>query len=386
MSNAQNDANLDSDQPGAHRRSFAESLLSTDSVPNVMSAQSAKAYHVEQIPIVVRPPSRPGLGDVSLPQTSANGDRSSHHDKKNAPQVESAQSIPHNRPNHEPVERPKSRRDQVRARKARDMEAMKNQCQQVSSVSADQRELKERVGSLPVQAPQHTPAAVPEPPTTQKMVPEAATVSDDLPPPEVPPLHPARTLRKTLKRPKPSQSNTSTDVSKPGSPVNWDRASSQRRKERHAERKAYSSRRERYLAEARAEQKDLADRLSRQELVLRYENLKELRTYDMEKRLRRLERNGEVWLRSMVPLMENLNRLLQEQYSYQRNMQFPPYSPGPISRRQHQYVPSHPMPQNSRKDAPGSRQPHARLPGDVDRAEPGTNNYSLRSVRSHDSP
>ncbi|KAH6973632.1 hypothetical protein BKA56DRAFT_103449 [Ilyonectria sp. MPI-CAGE-AT-0026] len=45
----------------------------------------------------------------------------------------------------------------------------------------------------------------------------------------------------------------------------------------------------------------------------RYDVYREYRIREMERRLRRLERNGDVWLRALVPILENLNRTLAHQ-------------------------------------------------------------------------
>lgn len=124
---------------------------------------------------------------------------------------------------------------------------------------------------------------------------------------------------------------SSSSLSDPGEP--FDPAAYYRRLERRAERDAHRARRARRSFEALAREATTggsslatpsgaggpsaittaADRMSRQELVRRHEQLREHRMRDMERRLRRLERNGDVWLRSMVPLLESLNRLLEEQ-------------------------------------------------------------------------
>ncbi|KAJ1335883.1 hypothetical protein MN608_02627 [Microdochium nivale] len=380
--------NVLSDQPGAHRSSFADSLLSTDSVPNVMNAQSAKAYHFEQIPIVVRPPSRPGLDDIRPYLNGIDSASSRDHNDKVATQVKASREASHTlkiSESIEAVERPKSRKDKVKARKARDMEAMKSHRNHNSIASVDDPTLEVVENKVSGQHAQETRATALKPLTHRNTILEPMALTGESRPPEVPPLSPARILRKSPKRSKPSQSNTSTDVSKPGSPVNWDSSSSRRRKERHAERKAHSACRERYLAEARADQKNIADCLSRQELALRYENLKELRTFDMEKRLSQLERNGEVWLRSMVPLMNNLNRLLEEQYSKQQNMRYPLYSPEPVSHQKQQHKPRDPFSPEFQPEPVGNHHTNFRWEENMDRAKAHTG-YSLRSVRSHDTP
>ncbi|KAJ2902420.1 uncharacterized protein MKZ38_000609 [Zalerion maritima] len=50
--------------------------------------------------------------------------------------------------------------------------------------------------------------------------------------------------------------------------------------------------------------------LSRSELLFRYESLRDRHMKDTERRLRRLEKNGDVWLKSIAPLLENLNKTL----------------------------------------------------------------------------
>ncbi|KAH7176491.1 hypothetical protein EDB81DRAFT_39692 [Dactylonectria macrodidyma] len=49
------------------------------------------------------------------------------------------------------------------------------------------------------------------------------------------------------------------------------------------------------------------------DLNRRYDVYREYRIREMERRLRRLERNGDVWLRALVPVLENLNRTLAHQ-------------------------------------------------------------------------
>ncbi|RYO75713.1 hypothetical protein DL763_011109 [Monosporascus cannonballus] len=62
-------------------------------------------------------------------------------------------------------------------------------------------------------------------------------------------------------------------------------------------------------------QVEQADWLSRQELTWRLEKPRDARFHDMEKRLERLEKNGETLMHSMVPLLEKLRLLLEMQDS-----------------------------------------------------------------------
>lgn len=106
--------------------------------------------------------------------------------------------------------------------------------------------------------------------------------------------------------------------SPPATRVAADRTSLTRRREwkaiREQERKAREA-----IALARAEAQGLApgsvtsdDKGSPadRELMCLYEAYREHRLRDMERRLRRLERNGDVWLRALVPVLDNLNRTL----------------------------------------------------------------------------
>ncbi|KAI0426917.1 hypothetical protein F5Y09DRAFT_48008 [Xylaria sp. FL1042] len=81
-----------------------------------------------------------------------------------------------------------------------------------------------------------------------------------------------------------------------------------RRKRGHEERQA------RYIARALAEEKETLENLPREELIRRYEALREQRVYEREKRLRRLERSRDSWIRAVPMLLQDLNGLLREQH------------------------------------------------------------------------
>ncbi|KAI5921879.1 hypothetical protein F4810DRAFT_676320 [Camillea tinctor] len=106
------------------------------------------------------------------------------------------------------------------------------------------------------------------------------------------------------------------------------RSSSCRRAEKKVERgEKPKPPKARQIAKTLAEPKETTESLSRQELLDRYESLKETYIYDMEKRQRRLERNVEYLIRSLGPLLENINRCLEEQQAIQRES----YPPGHLS-------------------------------------------------------
>ena len=54
------------------------------------------------------------------------------------------------------------------------------------------------------------------------------------------------------------------------------------------------------------------------EVLRRYEASSEYRIREMERRVRRLERNGDVWLRALVPVLDNLNRTLANVHEEQQ--------------------------------------------------------------------
>ncbi|KJZ75780.1 hypothetical protein HIM_04937 [Hirsutella minnesotensis 3608] len=124
--------------------------------------------------------------------------------------------------------------------------------------------------------------------------------------------------------PRPRDPNMATPpVSANGSPptrhATMDRTSLTRRREwkaiREQERKAREAlahiRLEAYnLAAGRESYDDGNASPIEKEIMCLYEAYREHRLKDMERRLRRLERNGDVWLRALVPVLDNVNRTL----------------------------------------------------------------------------
>ncbi|KAK8114121.1 hypothetical protein PG999_006190 [Apiospora kogelbergensis] len=137
----------------------------------------------------------------------------------------------------------------------------------------------------------------------------------------------ARPEQSSAEGPSPSTTHRSSSSSQLSFVTGSDRISLHRRRERRTQRE--QARRAREVAQASSEQLSQQQQQTpqvsnmpstEQDLLRRYEDLREQRHRDMEKRLRRLERNGDVWIQSLVPLMEGLSRLLQEQYLYQRSV------------------------------------------------------------------
>ncbi|KAK8048701.1 hypothetical protein PG994_010431 [Apiospora phragmitis] len=291
------------------RGSVAESIGSLGSLgsePKVYDAQTAQAY--SSIPIVVRPPSQRTNDRLSGGSTSGVYRPAQVDDPARPVAQRSVQS----------------RRDRVHARKSKD--------------------ISEAVASL---APGSTGISPESPVLGRLQKAESSGESKESPSVErnlsdTPAKRPAVLLdprsaggtAKLTTSPQPpgeEPSAPTTDRSSSSSQLSFvtgsDRISLHRRRERRTQQE--QARRAQVIAQASSEQLSQQQQQTPQvsemsarerDLIRRYDNLREHRHRDMEKRLRRLERNGDVWLKSLVPLMEGLSRLLEEQYVYQRNV------------------------------------------------------------------
>ncbi|KAF3063850.1 hypothetical protein GL218_02366 [Daldinia childiae] len=293
------------------RGSFAESLM-TESSPKVLKAETATAY--QSVPIVVRPSSRPEIDsplNLNFPSPPTN--RVNRSVQANIlPPATSEEAT--------------SRKDRVRERKKRDMEKLKTQMY---------RPPASRLLRVEPQAEN----VWPESPVLGRFNPDLG-----LPPSrpyltgkmsDIGPIRPGIQLKspylsaETVAKKRRGRSISVpilTSLSSPSSPLDsfrapWeDNTSYYRRRERQAEHEEAAARRTRYAAHALAEQKETYEWVMRQKLLRRYEKLKESRTKDLEKRLRRVERNGEVLMQTLVSLMETLNTLLQDRRALQRSV------------------------------------------------------------------
>ncbi|KAI1097224.1 hypothetical protein F4804DRAFT_339405 [Jackrogersella minutella] len=295
------------------RGSFTESLMTTESSPRLLKAQTATAY--QSVPIVVRPPSsHPEVEsplELNFPTPPSN--RASHSaqaDFLSPPTVSKGTS---------------SRRERVRERKIRDIEKLKTQLRKVQTSTAHLLRpgiLAEDSSSEPPALGQFSQDPGPKKYLKAKTS-EIGPIRSDLHL-KLPSLSSEAVLKK--RRGRSSSAPAVTSSSSPSSlePPSISRegtTSYYRRRERQAEREENEARarREQYAAQVLMEEEEAQDRLSRQQLLRQYEKLKESRTKDMEKRLHRLERNGEVLMQSLVSVMETLNRLLQDQQHLQRS-------------------------------------------------------------------
>lgn len=87
----------------------------------------------------------------------------------------------------------------------------------------------------------------------------------------------------------------------------WNAARDNERKRKEAASSSSPQPRARRATTGRVESDDNA---TGAEALRRYEAYREYRIREMERRVRRLERNGDVWLRALVPVLDNLNRTL----------------------------------------------------------------------------
>ncbi|KAI8632948.1 hypothetical protein F5Y19DRAFT_419560 [Xylariaceae sp. FL1651] len=321
------------------RGSFAESLVTTNSSPQLFKAQTATAH--QPVPIVVHPSgieveSPLNLSFPAPPLEEEKIDRA-------------IQTSPLPPPIPPRAERSQSRKERVRERKQRDMEKLKAQMEQNEAGPGELLDPHDKSGRTSPESPvigklseMGSPSAL-RPTSTEKEGEEAQSYSF-IPgmPAILPKILPSAILGKYDQ--KSIRSPPSSSPLMPSSPKSlghtWergsDRTSYNRRKERQAEREERELRRARYIAKALAEEKEVLERLSREELLERYEALRETRIYEMDKRLRKLERNRDRWVRTVPFLLETLNNLLQEQQNLLQGARLTYTVPPTTSRSSHQ--------------------------------------------------
>ncbi|KAI2781436.1 hypothetical protein F4815DRAFT_79445 [Daldinia loculata] len=297
------------------RGSFAESLM-TESSPKVLKAQTATAYH--PVPIVVRSSSRPEINsplNLKFPSPPTNRVNRSVQANLSPPPATSEEAT--------------SRKDRVRERKKRDMEKLKAQMHraQASRLLRGEPQAENIWPESPVPGRFSQDPGLPpsRPYLTGKMSdigpirPGIQLKSPYLSAEAVAKKGRGRSISAPILTSSSSPSSPSPPLESPRAP--WeDNTSYYRRRERQAENEEAAARRTRYAAHALAEQKETHEWVMRQKLRRRYEKLKESRTKDMEKRLRHVERNGEVLMQTLVSLTETLNTLLQDRRALQRSV------------------------------------------------------------------
>ncbi|KAK8873783.1 hypothetical protein PGQ11_004297 [Apiospora arundinis] len=293
------------------RGSVAESIGSLGSLgsePKVYDAQTAQAY--SSIPIVVRPPSQRTTDRLSGVPPGA--DRPVHGDDPVQPMAEGSVQ---------------SRRDRVRMKKQKDLTGATSSLAPGSSGISPESPVLGRLQKAESsgdskespsvgRTSSDIPATQPVVPTVLKDPAGTTAVAGNL----------ARAEKPLGEGPSPPTTDHSSTSSQLSFVTGSDRISLHRRRERRTQRE--QARRAREVAQASSEQlsqqrqtPQVPERPSpERDLLRRYDDLREQRHRDMEKRLRRLERNGDVWLQTLLPLMEGISRLLQELYLHQRSV------------------------------------------------------------------
>lgn len=257
------------------------------------------------------------------------------------------------------VKSTQSRRDKVRAKKLKDLEAARNRQRKLSQQSeSDDQEPAPVPPARSTLRPKSNPPSLrteespkgprmssimvvtdvhPSPPPVEgqpsmlaqslKEAPKESPKASSVDRPQTPPspskyVSAAETTSRPV-TPRVASFNSSSGPTPPqsanGSPPqrrpSFDRASLTRRREwnaaREKERKARAIREKaKELGINQEEPAGSSPPPVEQEVLRRYEAYREYRIREMERRVRRLERNGDVWLRALIPVLDNLNRTL----------------------------------------------------------------------------
>jgi hypothetical protein len=223
-----------------------------------------------------------------------------------------------------------NRRDRVRSKKRRDMDALKTPRITQSRPSSDVEAMGETALS---QAAGVKAATGREQPTLSPIT----VVADFSPSPEIAIKAPKLT---EVSHPESRKSglvppNVGTPSRSPSRKPALDRTSLSRRREWRANREQERIAKETARAAVRVRAKQLTgagagsdssgpeetheriEPLSMDKDILRlYEVYREHRFRDMERRIRRLERHGDVWLRALIPVLDNLNHTMATSQVY----------------------------------------------------------------------
>ncbi|GAW23253.1 hypothetical protein ANO14919_128070 [Xylariales sp. No.14919] len=278
------------------RGSFAASIDTTGSSPQLLKAQTATAY--QSVPIIVRPSgveleSPLDLNTSALPA----GEKGVDHSFRRSPPAGPPPLLS------AAVEWPQGRKRRVRERKQRDTENMRAQIEH----KGKGKEKEPESGPFTPDMPAASPKTLQGPAPYHHQQADASST--------------------------PTSSSLSSRATSSGSARERGAQSYARRKEGREEREA------RYIAKALAEEKETLESLPRAELIQRYEAMREQRAYEREKRLRRLERSRDTWIRAVPILLEDLNGLLREQRRILENTRlayaFPTPAGSPEQQREH---------------------------------------------------
>ncbi|KAI1181292.1 hypothetical protein F4777DRAFT_585196 [Nemania sp. FL0916] len=257
------DGNMGGGMSSRPRGSVAASIETAGYSPQLMKAQTAIAFH--SVPIVGHSSAADddleSPLDLNFPQPPSSG--------KTSEQAASAEPPPLPPPRPRVVDRSRSRKQRVHEKKQRDTEKLRSQI--AHEDNDDNNNKKKEKGKAPETQPFET-------------LPSAAVSGHE------------------------HDNNSSTSASSP-----QDSSSSSSHSYSHTARRREEEREARQVARVLAEGRDVLERLPREELISRYEALREHRIYERERRLRRLEHSRDTWVRAVPVLLQDLNGLLREQ-------------------------------------------------------------------------
>ncbi|KAI1734835.1 hypothetical protein F4680DRAFT_453567 [Xylaria scruposa] len=265
---------------GHKRGSFAASIDTTSSSPQLLKATTAVVG--QSIPVVVRPASAEGDSplDYNFPEPPSGKGKTDR-----LPRTSAVGSPPPVSPE---LERTQSRKERVRERKQRDTEKQRAQMEQHKGKG------KEPASSHPFGFLPGIPAALPG------MLPSAILG-----------YHQHHHGREDDNSTSPSRSSSSTT----SSISTHERGLAERISPSLSQKEKREEDREvRYIAKALVEERETLEHLPREELIQRYEKLREQRIYERERRLRKLERSRDTWIRAVPVLLQDLNGLLRQQH------------------------------------------------------------------------
>ncbi|TRX98558.1 hypothetical protein FHL15_000632 [Xylaria flabelliformis] len=258
---------------GHKRGSFAASIDTTSSSPQLLKATTAVVG--QSIPVVVRPASADDDSplDLNFPEPP-----SAKWKTDRLPRTSAVGSPP---PISTGPERSQSRKERVRERKQRDTEKQRAQMEH----KGKGKEPSHSLGFLPG-IPAAIPGMLPSAILGYRHHQEREDDDDDSP------------------SPSPTESSVSSHDRGLAETVPSPLSQKEKREEREA----------RYVAKALAEERETLEHLPREELIQRYEKLREQRIYERERRLRKLERSRDTWIRAVPVLLQDLNSLLRQQH------------------------------------------------------------------------
>ncbi|KAI0487495.1 hypothetical protein F4859DRAFT_510065 [Xylaria cf. heliscus] len=292
---------------GHQRNSFAASIETTSSSPQVLKATTAIVG--QSIPIVVRPASADPDSPLDLnfpePPTGTGKGKTDRLARTSAVGPPPPLQPPPLPPPIARLERSQSsRKERVRERNLRDAEKLRVQTEREGK-DKDKGKGKGK-GKEPASYPFGFLPGMPA--TLPRIVPSAILghrhnqgreeeEQDDS----------SSTLSPSSS---PTKSSTSAHGSGPAAAAAAaeDRAPSPTSHEQREDSEA------RYVAKTLAPERETLERLPRAELIARYEALREHRIYERERRLRQLERSRDAWVRAVPVLLQDLNALLRQQH------------------------------------------------------------------------